>query len=153
MTPEQWLKIPEQDLPVKLAEVLLAGQGEHRYEYGGQCTWGNPDREGPPKWRHCKKCDKWRHRKQEEDLWSDEPCPVPDHIDIKDRNAAVQLIRKLFVTPKQQTDFIIELTDICDEAPVDYLDGDPDFMLWLLFIANARELLIAAAMTVEGKQE
>ncbi len=122
----EWLALGD-DLGLELAKVLTPGPWEH--------DWF--DNLHVPRCIKCQ-CDDIKGHP--------EYCTAPDPIDTTDRNAAVEMIRSLFVSPKQQAGFLTELVDVCDEAPIDYLDCEPSFMLWLLFIANARELWIAAAM-------
>ena len=80
-------------------------------------------------------------------------CPVPTPIDSEDWNVAMVFIRETFVTDRQRSDYMIELVDMCDAAPVDYLDGEDDFMLWLLFITQPRKLWIAAYLAWQGEKE
>ncbi len=137
-TVEQWLK--EKDLPTELGGVLTPGkEWKHIYEYGGQCTWGNPDREGAPKWRHCKKCDMWWHRKKEDDVLPDVPCSVPDPITIDDWNIAIYHFRQQACGEEQ-------LRPLMDK-------GWFDVMTWAVSGAQPKHYLIAAAMAMERKEE
>lgn len=164
-TVQDWLAIPKNKLPTALAEVLTPGPWKHEYRLAINkkefvaFAKGCAKNSVYPKW-YCTKCvqvvEKQSDRYEDRHLLTiselPDDCSVPDPTKIKDRNTAIQLIRKLFVTPRQQADFITELVDICDEAPIDYLESEPSFMLWLLFVANVRELLIAAALATERKE-
>ena len=147
MTAQQWLDLPKDERALEFGRALRLGPWKHgkmvresggpRHErFTGLCSLDV-----------CPKCDKdWE--------WCEvHPCSDPDPIDIKGRTGAITLIRKMFITPKAQSDYVTELVDICDKAPIDYLDSEPDFMLWLLFVADVKDLLIAAAMATERSKE
>ena len=73
MTPEQWLKIPEQDLPVKLAEVLIEKPWKHRWINTGGIE-------------HCKIC---------REMWSRKAKVAECVYSIKiDWNTAMEWFRK-----------------------------------------------------------
>lgn len=140
---EEWLALGD-ELGSKAAEILVPKPWKHDIKEIESKA------EILDKVKCCRKCkkqwfvDDWPEREH--------ACSVPARIDVNDRNAAIRLIRKLFTTPKQQSDFLTELVDVCEEAPIDYLTSEPDFMVWLLFVADAREIIVAACMAKENKK-
>ncbi len=128
-TAQNWLALPEDELCLALGEALTPGPWKH--DTGGYS-------------RH------WCHKCKQMNCSKATACPVPDAIDYEDWKAVMEYIRETFVTDRQRSDYMIELVDMCDAAPVDYLDSEEDFMLWLLFITQPRKLWIAATLAVEG---
>lgn len=141
-TATEWLAIPDDELPTKLAEVLTPGPWKHDWQEG---FWGEPGTMNITK--RCRKCELFaKDAKRGE---SSEHCSAPDPIDVKSWGKAIEYIRETFITDRQRSDYMTELVDMCDAAPVDYLECEEDFMLWLLFITQPRKLWIAAATSKE----
>ncbi len=141
-TAKQWLALGD-DLGLELAKVFTPGPWEHKRERNSEYRL------------ECVKCN----AKCVSGTWACsiceihcplffDPCTVPDPVDTEDWKLVIDYIRKTFVSDRQRSDFLTELVDMCDAAPVDYLgtNDDSDFMLWLLFITQPRKLWIAAAL-------
>ena len=142
MTANDWLALGD-DLGLELAKVLTPGPWEHNTQIQ------------PTGQVQCIKCCLFAYYWQGKYVMEDksDACTVPDPIDTEDWNLLIDYIRETFVSDRQRSDFLIELVDMCDAAPVDYLgtNDDSDFMLWLLFITQPRKLWIAAAMAQGAK--
>ena len=139
-TAQDWLQLYAKDkgeFEVEIAKVLAPGKSTHIRD----CR---AERDGSLCWKCGENLEALKGM-------TNDPCPVPDPINSSDLDGAIKLIRQLFTTPRQQSDFVIELVDICDSAPIDYLTNDSDFMLWLIFVATIPELLRAAAMAKEAQ--
>ncbi len=139
MTANEWLKIPEQDLPVKLAEVLAKKPwmcGAAMVDEGC-CT--------------CPKCGEtyWKNGKF---VGSADPCPVPDPIKIEGPeawNTAMEAYRD--VGPQRADTYLHQVWEMLIESPayVKYMG----YEMWKDEESQPKHYLIAAAMAVEGKQE
>ncbi len=86
MTAKEWLEVPDQDLPVKLAEVLAPGPWKHDMD---------SRRAGV-----CHKCKRL----------PDGYCPVPDPITI-DWNTAMEWFRKVTKDEKMLSEVMDTITE------------------------------------------
>ncbi len=127
---EQWLKLPEQDLPVKLGEVLTPGPWEH--------IWVKADDDR----KQCRKCG---HDVDYDQLLPS--CPVPDPITI-DGNTATEWRDRMLA------DYHDEFVEAMWQILLSMLDDTcTNSTQWLMEYAEPKHYLIAAAMAAEGEQE
>ena len=138
MTVKEWLAMPEQDLPVKLADALTPGHTKHKFDKVFLCRKGRLKR-----CQHCMKtfptsCTQTK-------------C-VPDPITI-DWNTAMKWRDK--IVERHGGDYWCEILGHVMEC-----DGFEDYDVDMVTVSTARHLLIsaaieqmkyAAAMAMEGE--
>ena len=133
-TPEQWLALD--DLPTELAKALTPGPWKH-----GWVLHQDPVNN----WSKCSKCDATMTGVGNNLVL---PCPVPDPIKI-DWNTAMKWFRK---APK--TDGTIKIMHkVYRWATGGRATLDLTVLAWLLEQADAKMLLIIAAMAADRKEE
>ncbi len=152
-TAAEWLKIPKDELGVKLAEVLKVS----KHNWLEPAVYHGP--EDPLGF--VKKCQKCGHVYTIAE--ASIPCPVPDPIKL-DWNTAMEWFRKT------ATDYQERLTGAVVEIflyEIDDGNGNADRMVgllkkkqleanaiaWFTFYAQPHHYLIAAAMAAEGAKE
>ncbi len=136
-TPEEWLALD--DLPTELAKVLTP-KAKHKW-LEPAVYYGRSDPLG-----HVVKCQKCGHVKTtQEDI---DGCFVPDRIKI-DWNTAMAWLRKS-KTARKRMAIWKALSLICR-----FVLGKsrPVVWWWVMFDAQPKHYLIAAAMAAEGSKE
>ena len=138
-TAQQWFALD--NLPTELGRVFTPGRQYH--------TWPEYQRYGAIT---CSKCGlKWNQHT------AHSPCPVPDPIDIKDWNTAMEHFRQYaaicFGLVRQQP-LIPAMEDIYRHYNEVGSEIDrEELFYWFLFKAPTEALLVAAAMAKERSKE
>ena len=149
-TPKQWLALDE--LGVAVAEVLTPGPWKHGYQ-----NWTRHSEHDLilhdrccPKCGLCISVDVFRDRTSP---WmisvgpTETPCPVPDAIDIKDLNVAMEWIRKSGRTQGRLRTWHA----LCHVGKIVLRKSRPIIWQWAIFHAEPKHYLIAAALAAKRK--
>ena len=153
-TPEQWLGLPEQDLPTELAKALAPGPWKHGYQ-----NWTRHSEHGLilhdrccPKCGLCISVDIFRDRTSP---WmisvgpTKTPCSVPDPITI-DYSTAIPMLRKVWNEAKAKM-LVRDTYAIAAEVwRMQYPDKEcyspQEIDQWLWREASPKQQLIIAAL-------
>jgi len=133
-TVEQWLHVPDQDLPVTLAEALVKKPWKHKKDPNAY------------RFTSCIKCLVIL-----ETHLSPKYCTVPDPIKIDETTARYYLDKAIAGVPLQQLcgPLLVAMREIWEIRRV----WSDDMWKWWALYATAADKLIAAAMTAEGAEK
>lgn len=125
-TAQQWLALPDKDLPVELGRVLTPKE-----------EWKHRWHKYPRGFRKCTKCE-MKHR-----YCKDDSCSVPDPVTI-DWNTAIGIYRQL--GPQRVDMYLHRIWEVLIEIPIskNYMS----YEMWKDEDAQPKHYLIAAAMAV-----
>ncbi len=132
-TAAEYLALPDDKLGVAVAERLSKKPWKHEsfWHFSG-------------KYR-CRKCD----LEHEYDTIHRSGCSVPDAIDIKDFNVAMEWIRKSGRTQGRLRTWHA----LCHVSKIVLRKSRPIIWQWAIFHAEPKHYLIAAALAAEGAKE